>query len=211
MLELDKMGNNGGGHYHRWTPTEIRLVLKLKDHDKMSMAEIKTYLKANCGFEVSPDSVQGVYKKYSKDSRYMGAVYSDDDAPTAESDSNQAGPSNAAPPAAENNSQDGSIQSGSTLQSDHNNQSDEMGPEDYQVDEDFAGPSSSYNNLDPSLFSGDENDNIQDTELYQSIMADESLAPEEGGPSFVGCDRNGDGVWQWPNGEQFVMPIGNMQ
>ncbi len=31
--------------------------------------EIKTFLKANYGFDVSADSIQGVYKKYLKDDR----------------------------------------------------------------------------------------------------------------------------------------------
>ncbi len=91
-----------------------------------------------------------MYKKYSKDDRYMGTTYSDN----------------------------------------HENYSG------------TAAAGSSSSRTDQA---------IEDTELYRSIMADESLAPEEGGPSFVGCDQNGDGVWQWPNGEQFIMPIGNMQ
>ncbi|KAI9701517.1 MAG: hypothetical protein M1836_001573 [Candelina mexicana] len=69
------MGNNGGGSYHRWTPDEIREVLRSRNNLNLTIEQIVRNFARHWGFSPTKDSVAGVYKKYSKDDRYKGPEY----------------------------------------------------------------------------------------------------------------------------------------
>ncbi|KAI9712560.1 MAG: hypothetical protein M1812_006869 [Candelaria pacifica] len=183
------MGNNGGGAYHRWTPEEIRHVLRSRDIARRTWEQIVSEFLQSWGFhKLSKDSVVGVYKKYKTDVRYMGPDYTplDTTPPTMKTPStaNMIVSSGAA------------IEAGSGIAGFHRTDPSIAGPS-------TATPSSNGRASSSLAGSGHDSNNYFNPHHYQPAItynntgqSHYNLIGENGMPVVIGFDHNGNPVFE---------------